>query len=128
MGREAKQVIVVRRDLKMGKGKIAAQVAHASVSSLFCTSLISSDTCVIPVSEAVKRWFATGQAKICLSCDSKEELHRLIFQAGMTGIRCYPVNDAGKTCFDNMPTLTCAGFGPDWSDELDKLTKHLKLL
>ncbi|MGI0085832.1 MAG: peptidyl-tRNA hydrolase Pth2 [Nitrososphaerales archaeon] len=116
---EYKQVIVVRNDLKMGKGKLAVQVAHASVSS---------------VEQARKHrpawyqaWIHDNQAKICVKVNSEMELRLIKGRVDEAGIPNTLIQDAGLTQLD-PGTTTCLGIGPAPSEVLDRYTGELKLL
>lgn len=134
--RESKQVVVVRRDLNMRKGKMAAQVAHASLGAilklmdkskvnqgrnLMLYGFLESDT-------PEYQWITESFTKICVSCDSEHELLDLVEKADKAGILTCAITDSGKTEFNNVPTLTCAAFGPAWDDAIRQITGHLKLL
>ncbi len=119
MDHEYKQVIVVRADLKMGKGKLAAQVAHAAVS------------CVLKALEQkrewVTEWLRQGQKKVVLKVDSLSELLRIYEQAKSQGLPVVIIEDAGRTQLE-PGTITCVGIGPAPADKIDKVTGRLKLL
>jgi peptidyl-tRNA hydrolase, PTH2 family len=114
-----KQAIVVRNDLKMGKGKVAAQVAHASLSA----------------AEAAQQrkpgwysgWKAEGQAKIVLKVESEEELNQLFQKAKSVGLPASLIQDRGLTQVE-PGTVTCLGIGPGPDPEIDAITGKLKLL
>ena len=111
-----KQVIIVRKDLKMDCGKIAGQVAHASVRAY-------------KESEQYDRlkWFIEGETKIILKVKSQEELENIMDRCKELKIPYSPVKDAGRT---QIPpgTLTSIGIGPLKSETVDQITKGLKLL
>jgi len=113
-----KQVIVIRNDLKMGKGKIAGQTAHASVSALRKTEQKNP--------EAVERWEGEGQKKIVLKVGSEEELFAL-FEQMKKEIPCALIRDAGHTQVE-PGTATCFGAGPADEAKIGKYCKGLKLL
>jgi peptidyl-tRNA hydrolase, PTH2 family len=113
---DIKFVIVVRKDLDMGCGKIAAQVGHA------CSSVVYNNM------NEIYNWINYGnQRKAVLKVKSEKELIELIRKARELRILTTAIRDAGKTQVDPN-TLTCCGFGPDTSNKLDRLTGHLKLL
>lgn len=114
-----KQAILVRADLKMSRGKIAAQAAHAAVSA--------AEECRRLRPEWLEAWLSEGQKKVVLRVESEEELRRFYEEALRMGLPASLVEDAGLT---EVPpgTLTAAGVGPAPSDLLDKLTGKLKLL
>ncbi len=127
---DVKQVIVVRKDLNMRKGKIAAQVAHASMKFLVDNNEAErGDELNVKLSPAEAEWLLSGSfTKIVVGCDSEDALQDLIFQANLMDVECHPIVDAGKTEFDGVATLTCAAFGPCSAEELDKITGNLKLI
>ncbi len=110
-----KQVIVIRTDLKMGRGKIAAQSAHASVAAL---EKVTTTT--------YNAWTATGMKKIVVKVSGKKELLDLFMEAK----RKFPaalIKDAGLTQIKSGEA-TCLAIGPAEEIDLNLLTKHLKLL
>lgn len=131
-----KQVIVVRNDLKMSAGKIAAQVAHASLKVFFDRFQARKDAFqtgkinhwVLPNYPYFDEWINKQFTKICLKVNSEAELDDLVLKAEDRGIHHALIVDAGHTVFDGVPTKTCAAFGPWESEELDKLTGKLSLL
>lgn len=131
---EAKQVIVVRKDLNMRKGKIAAQVAHASLGAFFEACEQKGYSGAVQKNGVFLKgtpgfaWLTGPFTKICVSVDSEAELLALVEKAKAKKILHCLITDAGKTEFNGVPTITCAAFGPEWCDKLDELTGHLKLL
>ena len=130
-----KQVIVVRKDLNMRKGKIAAQASHASMA--FLTRNLEFDPrseCLgkrgarTLVSDVEIDWLVSSPAKIVVGVESEEALLELIEHATEVGIAVWPIVDNGRTEFGGVPTLTCAAFGPDLSDKLNAVTGHLPLI
>jgi PTH2 family peptidyl-tRNA hydrolase len=116
---EFKQVIVVRSDLKMSPGKMAAQVAHASHSA----------------AEAAKKtdkqwyddWWSEGQKKVVVKAAGEDEILQLFHDARANSLPCYLINDAGLT--ELAPgTTTSLGVGPGPNEIIDKVTGQLKLL
>jgi PTH2 family peptidyl-tRNA hydrolase len=110
-----KQVIIVRADLKMGKGKIAAQVAHASVELMFKVE-----------ERTINDWRREGMKKVVLKVSSEKELLELF----VTLKRKFPtvlIRDAGRTQIESG-SPTCIGIGPVPEHEIDYYIGHLKLL
>ncbi len=114
-----KQVIAVRNDIKMGKGKLAAQVAHAAVASALETKTKNP--------EWFREWWNEGQAKIVVKVKDEEELRRLGKQAEELKITSSLIVDRGLTQLE-PGTITCIGLGPAPSTLIDRITGHLKLL
>jgi peptidyl-tRNA hydrolase, PTH2 family len=113
-----KQVIIVRNDLKLGKGKIAAQAGHAAIESYLLTS--KKDP------KAVDSWLTYGQKKVVLKIESKTELLEL-YQSIKNRFPCVLIKDAGLTQLPG-PDITCLGIGPIKETEIDQFTKKYKLL
>ena len=111
-----KQVILVRQDLKLPKGKLAAQAAHASVEAV----LRSEDN-------LVKKWRLEGMAKIVVKVKDEAELIKYFQQAKDEGLVASLITDAGKTVIA-PGTKTCVGIGPDEAEEIDKISGNLPLL
>lgn len=109
-----KQVIVIRKDLKLGKGKIASQAAHAAI--------LASDK-----SSFREEWKKEGQKKVVVWCQNLEELLLIYKRAKENGIIAILVSDAGLTQI-KPGTKTCLGIGPASENKIDKITGHLKLL
>lgn len=117
---QPKQVLVWRNDLKVRKGKFAAQIAHASMLWL------RDDE---DFNEAELIWWRGDKfTKIVCGVESEAELLALVEKAKAAGVRAHVVTDAGATEFHGVPTITCAGFGPDFPEKLDPITGGLKLL
>lgn len=131
-----KQIIVMRTDLGMRKGKMIAQGAHASIA--FLTERISQmpPTGYIPWSdsnpsrwaEAEDQWLKGRFTKICVRADSEEQILRIAESAKEAQVRCHVITDAGLTEFHGEPTVTCCALGPDYPEFLDPITGDLKLL
>ena len=116
---EFKQVMVVRRDLGMGTGKIAAQVAHAAV--------MGAEKAKAHKREWFDAWFHAGQAKVVVKVQSMEELMEVSKRAESLRLPVVQVQDSGLTQIPPGMT-TCIGRGPAPADLVDKVTSDLKLL
>jgi PTH2 family peptidyl-tRNA hydrolase len=114
-----KQAIVVRTDLRMGKGKLAAQVAHASLST--------ADLARQRKPGWYEKWKDEGQAKIVLKVESEEAIRDLSQRAKAAGLPAVLIEDRGLTQLE-PGTVTCLGIGPGPEEELDRITGKLKLL
>lgn len=130
-----KQIIVMRKDLNMRKGKIAAQAAHASMAVLLNygswvnMGYADDSEFRMPLQhEALREWLTGAFTKICVSVDSEAELMDVLRQATEAGLLCAMITDSGKTEFNGVPTKTCVAVGPAYPDQLDPITGSLKLL
>lgn len=131
----SKQVIVMRKDLNMRKGKMIAQGAHASMAAVIQLAEVTGEdgnsvfrTFDIELGSALDDWLNGSFTKICLSVNSEEELHKVYAEAHNKGLICSLIKDAGRTEFGGVPTYTCCAIGPAWADEIDPITGHLSLL
>ena len=116
MAEELKQVILVRQDLKLPKGKLAAQAAHASVE------------CVLKADKKdVANWRDNGMPKIVLKVEDEKELHKYIQIAKDDGLITSTITDAGHTVVE-PGTVTCGGIGPNSKSKIDRIINTLKLL
>ncbi|MEM2839183.1 MAG: peptidyl-tRNA hydrolase Pth2 [Thermoplasmata archaeon] len=115
---EYKLVIVVRKDLKLSAGKMAAQVAHAAVSCALSAKAKKP--------RLFKEWLSEGQRKIVVKAEDLKELLAIEKKASSQGLIAERIVDAGLT---EVPpgTVTCVGIGPAKADEVDEVTGHLKL-
>lgn len=113
---EIKQVILVRMDLKMDKGKMGAQIAHASVDCV-----LKSDD------EMIQEWKDEGMKKVVLKVKDQKELMEYKDKAKKAKLVYAVIKDAGKTFF-KRPTITCMGIGPDKEDKIDAVTGKLGML
>ena len=114
-----KQVIVMRTDLKMSGGKIAAQAGHAAVSA--------AEEARKKYSDWWKAWIAEGQCKIAVRAESEQELLELEEKAKKSKLPTALIIDRGLT---ELPpdTITCLGIGPAPSTQIDAITGKLPLL
>ena len=109
-------VIVVRADLGMGRGKAAAQVAHAAVAA----------TLTAAGSPRLGAWVADGQPKVVLRVDSEDELDAVVARARAHRLPVETIADAGRTQL-RPDTITCAAIGPADDDAFDAVTGDLRL-
>lgn len=142
-----KQVIVVRKDLNMRKGKLAAQVAHASMKFLL-DGAVEKASLTEPteeptewrewsssprlttreLSDAEIQWLQGLFTKVVAYVTSEQDLLTLVEQGHAAGLTVKPIEDSGLTEFKGVKTLTCVAFGPDLPDKLDPVTRGLPLL
>lgn len=135
-----KQVIVLRKDLNMRKGKMVAQGCHASLQAIFETghnrNLLDLPTRVPPITESeyicipykpLMEWLEDKYTKIVVSVNSEEELLTIYEKAKDAGLLRSLIRDAGLTEF-KKPTYTAVAVGPGLAEEIDKITGDLPLL
>ena len=115
---QCKMVLVVRTDVGMGKGKAAAQCAHAAV--------ICYKKALREAPEMLARWEGCGVTKVCVKVDSEEGLLALAGQAREAGLVFGVVRDAGRTQVESG-TMTVLGIGPAPVESVQQITGHLKL-
>lgn len=128
-----KQVIVVRTDLNMRKGKMAAQACHASMSFLTKTALFGTGHFVYKIEPMefkaeVEHWLNNSFRKICVGIDSEQELVELHQKALDFGLSSHLIEDNGATEFNGVKTKTCIAIGPHWDYKFVGITDQLKLL
>ena len=116
---EYKQVLVFRMDLKLGKGKIAAQAGHAAVSA--------AQESYVHHKKWWEAWLYEGQRKIAVKVPTEKELHELEEAADKLGLPHALVVDRGLTQIPEG-TVTCLGIGPAPAEIVDRLTGKLHLL
>jgi PTH2 family peptidyl-tRNA hydrolase len=128
--RLAKQVIVMRKDLGMRKGKMIAQGAHASLKVLLDAGARDPDgaTFTLALDPAMSAWLGGRFTKVCVSVDSEAALEAVVERARAAGVPCALIVDAGTTEFHGVPTKTCCAVGPAWTDAVDAITGELPLL
>jgi peptidyl-tRNA hydrolase, PTH2 family len=129
--RPTKQVIVVRRDLKMRRGKEIAQGAHAACAWLADRVLqeIRPNGSVAPLvlSPAEQAWLESSFRKVTVKVNSEEELMATYTKALAAGLEVHLITDRGLTEFGGVPTRTCLAIGPDYDDLIDPVTGDLEL-
>lgn len=111
-----KQVIVIRKDLKMGKGKLAVQVAHASLEAYKKAKLSN-----------IVEWEAEGMKKVVVYAKDLKELMEIKEKVVKAKLPFAVIKDAGKTQL-RPGTITALGVGPADEKAIDKITGHLKLV
>ncbi len=138
-----KQIIIIRKDLNMRKGKIGSQVAHASMKVI----LDLMESYEIPYEDgedsveyypvkilrdkehkALDEWLNGAFTKIVVYVNSEQELLDLYEKARNSGLLCSLIQDKGNTEFHGVPTFTAVAIGPEYPDRLEPITGHLPLL
>ena len=116
---EYKMVIVVRADLKLSKGKAAAQACHAAVNCAFASKKKDPKT--------FDHWYSEGQRKVVLKVPSLEAIFEIKMMADAQNVVNSIITDAGRT---EIPagTITCIGIGPGKGPDIDKVTGELQML
>ena len=112
-----KQIIVIRKDLKMRRGKEIAQGAHASLMAVL-NKLDHPN---------VRQWLNEKFTKVTVRVDSEDALLAVYEQAKATGLICALIQDSGLTEFNGTPTFTTVAVGPDTDENLRPVTGHLLL-
>jgi peptidyl-tRNA hydrolase, PTH2 family len=128
---DVKQVIVIRRDLKMRRGKEVAQGAHASsawmASAITETLNPATQTASVHLDPVALVWVTTSFRKITLQVQTEEEITSLHEKALALGLRSHLITDSGRTEFGGVPTITALAIGPDLSTTIDEVTGHLTI-
>jgi PTH2 family peptidyl-tRNA hydrolase len=125
-----KQVILIRKDLNMRRGKEIAQGSHASMDFLIeplRQLLLQKQGARLDLTDAEKHWIVHGMAKVCLKVNSEEELLAHHEKALAAGLKSYIIQDSGRTEFHGQPTLTACAIGPDLAERIDEITGDLTL-
>jgi PTH2 family peptidyl-tRNA hydrolase len=133
-----KQVIVLRTDCNMRKGKMAAQAAHASMKVFIDRGILydsgipvapyHNHELAVPLWPEAVEWLRGAFTKIVLGVDSEQGLRDLETAAKSAGLPCAIIVDNGATEFHGVQTPTALAIGPAEASKIDAITKHLKLL
>jgi len=131
---DVKQVIIMRKDLKNTKGekvrsgKIIAQGCHASMKVFFDRmERVEDDWRSIQLTYEMQVWMDGIFTKVCLQVGSEEELVEIYNKAKEAELPCALIEDSGLTEFGGVKTKTCMAIGPANSEDIDKISGHLKL-
>ena len=131
MSSDVKQVIVMRRDLGMRKGKMIAQGSHSAM--VWMAQLIREHSdpynhpSTIQLTKAQSEWIHGNFAKICVKVEGERELMEIARAATKAGLDVHVITDAGLTEFNGVPTKTCLCIGPDYAEKIDPITGNLEL-
>lgn len=124
-----KQVIVLRKDLNMRKGKMVAQGAHASMGAVLAQMTRDGDKMTLDLTDQRLAPWITGQfKKICVYVNSEAELLAVYEQARSANIVCSLIQDSGLTEFGGVKTYTSVAVGPDLETVVNTITGNLPLL
>lgn len=140
---DPKQVIVARRDIHMPPGKLAAQVAHASVAAIKSMGAWTDKTGIAfgpdhheftirfhvdsPNQMAAHYWLSESFPKVVLEAKDEMEMEILFAEFQRSGLPCGKIIDSGRTVYDGQHNLTCIALGPANREDIDKITGHLPL-
>lgn len=134
-----KQVIIIRRDLKMRRGKEISQGSHASMAFItrrLQKSVLHSSLAFGALPHASAKdlfssieweWIEGIFAKVCCQVRNEIELKELYEKAQAAGIEAHLIEDSGLTEFGGVPTITALAIGPDLNEKIDPITGHLEL-
>jgi PTH2 family peptidyl-tRNA hydrolase len=134
---DVKQVIIIRKDLSMRRGKEIAQGSHASMRWLLDRLIghpdnAGNDKYIMDTEESDFTdeefwWMTNGTKKVVLQVDTEQELIDLHKLAIIASLSAYIVTDSGFTEFHGVPTKTALAIGPNKSEDIDKITSNLRL-
>lgn len=139
----SKQVIIIRKDLNMRKGKMVVQGSHASLGVILNMfnngqkipenhpEIVNGEytlSLTIKENSPLDAWLRGIFTKICVSANSEQELLDIYEKAKDAGLPCTLIKDAGFTEFNGVPTYTAVAIGPDEVEKIDAITKNLPLL
>lgn len=130
---EAKQVIVIRKDLKMRRGKEISQGSHGSLGAVLNMMTKNESngkikyTLEFDKGSFLDKWLNGVFTKVVCVVNSEEELLRVHNKALVHDIPSILITDRGRTEFNNEPTNTCVCIGPHFTDKVDIITGDLKL-
>jgi PTH2 family peptidyl-tRNA hydrolase len=125
--RPVKQVIVIRRDLRMRRGKEIAQGGHAAMAWLTRRMRFGDGQAWVALSAVEEQWLTTSVRKITVTVSSEQQLMAVYDNAKAAGLVAELITDSGRTEFHGVPTPTSLGIGPDYDDLIDPVTGHLDL-
>ncbi len=133
-----RQIIVLRKDLNMRKGKMVAQGAHASMATILANgrshwltkllAFIGIKVLILDLKDkAMGPWLTGKFKKISVSVNSEAELFEIYNKAKEAGLNASLILDSGLTEFKE-PTYTAVAIGPDLTSKISPVTGHLPLL
>jgi PTH2 family peptidyl-tRNA hydrolase len=134
-----KQVIVIRKDLNMRKGKMCAQASHASMAFITTEMCVSKSYGLVNeyyikgiermrYCEEIEHWLENSFRKICVYVNSEQELEEIHQKALDNRLISHIITDNGVTEFNGVPTKTCCAIGPHKDSKFEGITNHLPLL
>lgn len=123
-----KMSIIFRKDLKVRKGKLAAQVSHASMKIFFDRMKKTSNGYECDFTPEMEEWKDGSFTKIVLGCDTEDEIFKIKEEADKVGIPSAIIIDNGLTEFNGVKTVTCIAVGPGPAELVEKITSKYQLL
>lgn len=124
-----KQVIVMRKDLNMRKGKMCAQAAHASIEVfLKLVKERTKNSITIEINSDMDEWLETGTTKIVVGCNNISDIFDIQKLCKDKKVPYATIEDYGKTEFKGKPTITCIAVGPAKEEIVDSITSSYSLL
>ena len=126
--RTHKQVIALRKDLNMRKGKMVAQGSHASMRAALCRGQVVGEELRIPLDSDLGPWLLGRFTKVCVHVTGEAALFDIFNRAKEAGLPCALIQDSGLTEFNGIPTYTCVAVGPALKEAVDRITGELPLL
>lgn len=126
--RTHKQVLVIRKDLKMRQGKAVSQGSHAALAAALSRSYIQDNELRIPLDADVGPWLLGRFTKTVVHVPDEATLLNIFEQAKAAGLPCSLIQDAGLTEFKGIPTYTAVAVGPALKETVDRITGELPLL
>lgn len=132
MSKIIKQVILIRRDLRLKKASIAAMAAKMSSKFIFDNNLSErSDILQVELTLQEAEWLAGPETRIVLGVSSENALKSLVFKAELAGLSCCTLTSASQEeemKNDFMEEVICASIGPDEAEKIDEITGNLRLI
>jgi peptidyl-tRNA hydrolase, PTH2 family len=128
-GPRAKQVVVIRKDLRLHKdhvGKLCGQVAHACMKDVL--SKWASGVHVVDLTDEEKSYYLGIFTKVIVFAENEAELDDIFNKAKLAGLTVHMIVDKGLTVFNGIPTKTCIAIGPHFPEKLNPITGNLKLV
>lgn len=128
MKREPKQIILLRRDLKLRRAEAAALASKASMAFIIEYDVSDrSDSVQIKLTGIEAEWILNSATRIILGVQTEDALKKILLKAELQGIPTYEINGPSSGKFDEGIQLIAASLGPDESEKLDIITGNLKL-
>jgi peptidyl-tRNA hydrolase, PTH2 family len=127
---DVKQVIVIRRDLNMRRGKEIAQGAHASsawLAQLVAGAMDEAGDASVHLDDVARVWITGSFRKVTLQIRGEDEISALHERALALGLRSVLIRDSGRTEFGGVPTITALAIGPDLAATIDQVTGDLQI-